>query len=476
MLEMPIRRVLIVPGIAMWLLPTAVFAQNAPLASMLPELLGNTITLLPSNLPDQPNHIAHFKPGPDQLVVPTQVNQALLTLLSTYPVGTPSGGFTYTFDPALGTLTRTSESFGPSFAERALTAGRGKASVGFGYQHAAYDTFEGLNLRQRGTDGITFYIPHTDCCSPGTAQASTPDGSRTSPPFEGDLIEAQLALRLTTDTSVVFANYGVSNQLDIGVAVPFVRVALDASVLASIQRLATVQDPSVHSFEGSDPNERLFRMSGVASGLGDIMLRAKYAFTPARALGLAAAVEARVPTGDESNLLGTGGVQTRILGIASLNRGPVSPHLNVGYTFSSDGSLPGATLSDEISATAGFDAAVSPRLTMSFDVLSRTLLDAGRMRLSEKTFEYALAGTGSGGGGGGGGGGSGRPPAVAETQKTTRTELQFVPGDLHLYLGAAGIRFSPWRTILVTANLLFPLTEAGLRDRVTPVIGVDYVF
>lgn len=93
-------------------------SQNAPLASILPELLGNTITLLPSNLPDQPNHIAHFQPGPDQLVVPTQVNQALLTLLSTYPVGTPSGGFTYTFDPALGTLTRTSESFGPSFAER----------------------------------------------------------------------------------------------------------------------------------------------------------------------------------------------------------------------------------------------------------------------------------------------------------------------------------------------------------------------
>jgi hypothetical protein len=102
MFDMPIRRVLIVPGVAMCLLPTAGFAQNAPLASILPELLGNTITLLPSNLPDQPNHVAHFKPGPDQLVVPTQVNQALLTLLSTYPVGTPSGGFTYTFDPALG--------------------------------------------------------------------------------------------------------------------------------------------------------------------------------------------------------------------------------------------------------------------------------------------------------------------------------------------------------------------------------------
>ena len=359
-----------------------------------------------------------------------------------------------------------------------MTAGRGKVSVGFGYQHAAYDTFEGLNLRQRGEGGITFYIPHTDCCSPGTAQASTPDGSRTTPPFEGDLIEAQLALRLTSDTSIVFANYGVTNRLDIGVAVPFVRVALDASVLASLQRLSTAQDPSVHAFEGSDPDERLFRMSGVASGLGDIMLRAKYAFNPGQAVGLAAAVEARVPTGDESNLLGTGGVQTRIFGIASLNRGPLSPHVNVGLHVFERRLAAWRHAAGTKSRRRPASTSPSIRgMTMSFDVLSRTLRDAGRMRLSEKTFEYAVAGDRN------------RwrwrrwrrgrrtaPEPSQRRRQTTRTELRFVPGDLRLYLGAAGVRFSPWRTILVTANLLFPLTEAGLRDRVTPVLGVDYVF
>ena len=458
--------------------------QTSPLASILPELLGNTITLLPSNLPDQPNHVAHFQPGHDQLQVPAQVNQALVTLLSTYPLGSPSGGFTYTFDPALGTLTRSSNSFGPSFAERALTTGRGKTSLGFGYQHAAYDTFEGLNLRQRGETedgtprGVTFYVRHTDCCSRGSAQQAQPDGSNLTPPFEGDLVKAALVLDLVTDTSVAFATYGVSDRLDIGVAVPFVRVKLDASVLAQVERLATSLDPTVHAFEGADPDEKVYRLSGVASGLGDIVVRGKYAFTEANPVGLAAAVEARLPTGDESNLLGTGGVQTKIFGIASFHRGPVSPHVNVGYTFSSDGALPDAIVRDEIGMTVGFDATLSPRLTFAFDVLGRTLLDAGRMRLADKTFEYATAGAGGGGpGGGGGGGGGGTPqPPVVQTQTTTRTELQFTPGNLQLYLGAAGVRFSPWRTVLVSANLLFPLTRAGLRDRVTPVIGVDYVF
>jgi len=122
-------------------LPSTLHAQGTPLSQILPVLLGNTITLQPSNLADQPNHVAHFQPGFDQLQVPARVNESVLTLLSSYPIGTPGGGFTYVFDPALGSLSRSSDTFGPSFAERALTTGRGKVSVGFGYQRATYDTF-----------------------------------------------------------------------------------------------------------------------------------------------------------------------------------------------------------------------------------------------------------------------------------------------------------------------------------------------
>jgi hypothetical protein len=232
----------------------------------------------------------------------------------------------------LGSLTRAARGFGPSFAERALTSGRGKVSVGFGYQHAAYDTFEGLNLRQRGTDGITFYIPHADCCSPGAAQASTPDNSRLTPPFEGDLIEAQLSLRLATDSSILFANYGVSNRLDIGVAVPFVRSRARRQRAGQHSAALDCARSTLHAF-GANPDQRPFRMSGVASGLGDIMLRAKCSFTPGRAAGLAAAVEARVPTGDEATCSARRGAGSHpwLLPRSIAAR---STHFNAGYTFS----------------------------------------------------------------------------------------------------------------------------------------------
>ena len=162
--------------------------------------------------------------------------------------------------------------------------------------------------------------------------------------------------------------------------------------------------------------------------------------------------------------------------IASFATGPLAPHVNVGYTFSSEGALPGVTLSDEITSALGFDLTLSPRATLAFDVLSRTLLDAGRMREVEKTFQFTVGGTGTGGGGGGGGGGSGGGVRPDTVQTTVRRELQFQSGNLDLFLGAAGLRFNPWRTLLVSLNLLFPLSEAGLRDRVTPVIGIDFAF
>jgi len=47
--------------------------------------------------------------------------------------------------------------------------------------------------------------------------------------------------------------------------------------------------------------------------------------------------------------------------------------------------------------------------------------------------------------------------------------------DLQLLLGTAGVKFNPKGNLLVSASVLFPLTNAGLRSRVTTMIGVDYV-
>jgi len=65
-----------------------------------------------------------------------------------------------------------------------------------------------------------------------------------------------------------------------------------------------------------------------------------------------AAVDLRLPTGNEEDLLGTGGVQAKMLLIASTEPGRVAQHLNIGYTVA-QGHVAGSPLGLPASADAG---------------------------------------------------------------------------------------------------------------------------
>jgi hypothetical protein len=42
--------------------------------------------------------------------------------------------------------------------------------------------------------------------------------------------------------------------------------------------------------------------------------------------------------------------------------------------------------------------------------------------------------------------------------------------------GAVGAKVNVGSTFLLSVNLLFALTEEGLRDDIVPIVGFDYVF
>jgi hypothetical protein len=480
-----------VAATAAMLTPSSALAQDARLANLLSDLILREIVLqsppVPPGVPGIPEgftHLAHFSPiEANELSNPVvgivqSFNTQIATQFSTFPLGSSTGGLTYIFDESLGTFRRGSTSFGPSFAERALTIGRGRFNAGATFQRTSYDTFEGRRL----DDGsIKFYLRHQDCCSvtatdqaPGFALTTQPNGTRLNPPFEGDLIEATLSLEATTNTTALFANYGATDRWDIGVVVPFVDVNLEATVQARVLRTVTAVAPAVHAFDPANPDaERVVRRSGQAFGIGDVVLRSKYHFLRVAGGGLAAAVDVRLPTGDEEQLLGAGGVQAKLLLIASAEHGRFGQHVNVGYTAAegtSPGSVAGLTsapLPDEINYSGGVEFVASPRLTLIADVVGRTLQGAGRLDVISKPFEYNMpVATGSGCGG------------IPIGTCTTISLDEFNPrqGNLTLLLGTAGLKFNPGGNWLISGNVLFPLTDAGLRSRRTIAVGVDYAF
>jgi hypothetical protein len=471
---------------------TSARAQTPRLSQLLPELILRDITLdsppIPAGVPGTPEgftHTAHFSPleahelNNPVVGIVQSFNTQMATQFSTFPLGSSSGGLSYVFDENVGTFRRASSSFGPLFGERALTIGKRKLSAGFNYQRTSYTTFEGQDL----DDGsIKFYLRHEDCCNvvlisqaPGFVLTLQPNGTRLNPPLEGDLIEAALSMKATTNTTALFVNYGITNRWDVGVALPIVRVNLDASVTARVIRFATAVAPDVHTFQiGNGNATRTVRSSGHATGLGDIVLRTKYRFLPVAGGGLAAGVDLRLPTGDEEELLGTGGVQAKFLLIASSERGRFAQHVNIGFT-AAQGDVPGTvpglsatSVPNELNYSGGVEIVAHPKVTVMGDVIGRTLRGGGRLEMTTKSFEYTSFSTTPGPGC------NIFPTAVCGTFNAD----EFTPraGNLTLVLGTGGIKYNPVGNLLISGSVLFPLTDAGLRSRLTTIVGLDYAF
>jgi hypothetical protein len=390
------------------------------------------------------SHEAHFRSQENAQQILRQLNAGIATQISTFPIGSSSGGFTYTFDESLGVYNRTTQSFGPIFTERPFTLGKGKFSFAVNYQHGTWDRFEGQDLEE---GDIKLYLTHED---------TNRDGDNLALWFEGDIIRADLSVDLKTDTTVFAASYGVAERLDVGIAVPIQHVDLGATILTSVEPLATSMDPTViHQFEGGS-TVNTYREGGSATGIGDVLVRGKWNFSRAERASFALGADLRLPTGKEEDLLGAGATQVKPYLVFGGGAGRFSPRASFGYTFSSGGSDYTGDLPDELNYTAGFDLAPHPRVTLTADFIGRTLLDAQRLVIEETTFRYQ--------------------PRGQAVQQTTRATPSATTGDMGLYLAAVGLKVNPAGRLLLVANVLISIGDGGLQDRVTPVFGIDYSF
>src|SRR2546430_4743791 len=72
--------------------------------------------------------------------------------------------------------------------------------------------------------------------------------------------------------------------------------------------------------------------SASAIGLADIVLRTKYTLFADHGSGIAGAIDVRLPTGRQENLLGAGAASLKFTGIGSIENGPATLHVNGGDT------------------------------------------------------------------------------------------------------------------------------------------------
>jgi hypothetical protein len=206
--------------------------------------------------------------------------------LSTLPITSPATGFTYRLEPTIGSDMRSSSSFGPFFLQRSLTIGRNQTSIDVSYQTAHFTRLDGRALRD------------------GTLVATASRLRGESLPFDLE----QLSLELDARTFTASATHGLTDRIDLTVAVPLVSLALKGARTDIYRDLPSLQATA----------------DATASGLGDILVGGKYNVWRRGGSGVAVGADVRLPTGDEQNLLGTGKVSVAPRLIASLDRDRVA--------------------------------------------------------------------------------------------------------------------------------------------------------
>jgi hypothetical protein len=362
------------------------------------------------------------------------------------------GGFTYQFDPALGVFSRTTESFGPVFANRAETTGRRKITLNASFSHHTFDEADGLNLREGDVKPVLF----------------TPVLTNLGPGFLFDVLEVRDSIR--ADVYTIGAVYGVTDRIDVGLVIPILNVKVKERVreigfFVCEASLTVCSDPVV-------TNQNFRSNSAEQTGLGDIVLRGKWNFLQipqiwGGRMGMATQLDVKLPTGDDGDRraftdparfarnvditqdnitnqqfglgdppLGTGIVRVRPQIVASGSWFGLAPHVNVGFEL---GKTTGVT--NDFVYEAGLDYTVFKRVTLSADLLGRHALDVDRTRV-RNLFDQDFG----------------------KKANPDNFTLSF------------GLKANPIGTLLVFVNFLVPIDNTGIRDDVTPTFGVEWSF
>jgi hypothetical protein len=420
-------------------------AQTRPstLATLFEDIYGPDGLIVNSDdvLLDGRTHSAHFNSAFQSDF--RLFNIALTSQLAAVPLPSPASGFTYEFNPATGTFVRSARSFGPILTDRAETIGRGRLAFGFNYQYFSYDRLDGVELAS---------VPAVF-----THDGFELGGGRT------DVVSTTNTIVATVAQSSAALTYGLTDRLDLSLAVPVIHTRLSLLSNARIFRVGTGDVTDIHYFE--DPNAfggfgstRQFYSEASAGGIGDLVVRAKGTILRERARALAVGVNARLPTGDEENLLGAGALGVEPFAAFSTAFGPAAPHINVAYQWNGDSLLAGevregtkGNLPDQFSYAVGTDVSVTDKFSVVVDLIGRRIIDSPRL------FERNFAAMG---------------PAGA----VTLPDLTFERLSYWTSTGAVGFKLNVAAQLLVAFNLRFSLTDAGLTDRVAPLLGFEYSF
>ena len=255
-----------------------------------------------------------------------------------------------------------------------------------------------------------------------------------------------LTLKVSTDTVGFFLNYGLTDRLDVGLALPLVTVDMAASL-----RFIFVNRQGRRSARPT----RSVRAAAASRVSATSSRGAKYNVFKQAGGGAAVGLDLRLPTGDEDNLhrdrRHAGEDLRYLLGGVRAFQSACQLRLHVLAGQRRDSRLDSVLFEppSEVNYTFGVDFAIRPRLTVAVDIVGRSLARYLPARAVGDPF--------------------GLGTAFEEFERVGQDDAQH---------GADVVRREVQRLRQSAGHgqRAVPTTKGGLRDKFTPVIGMDYSF
>ena len=257
------------------------------------------------------------------------LNSELNSEKGSFPVSSTGGGFTFQYDSELEVFTRTTDSLGPIFAERATTLGEKKINFGFSYTYIDYSKLQGKDLHN--LKSIVFLDQKQK---------------------DKNLLQLDFDVNVKSNLFSFYGTYGITDRWDISVLVPVLQVQFDVDSTARILNRTREKGQGGkilgYSFDSGETIGD--SVSGASTGIGDIFLRSKYNLFTSEWIDFTPALDVKLQTGNEDELLGTGRTSIKPFLVFSKSITRFTPHFNVGYEFNS-----GSEGQDRIVYTTGAD-------------------------------------------------------------------------------------------------------------------------
>jgi len=348
--------------------------------------------------------------------------------ISQIPLASPASGIIFTIDPTLHVPVPSDQSLGPILTQRAETIGRHKLYVAATYQYFLLQDVDGHGLKSLP---VTFLL-----------------SSNNSPSNPDTAVFANSRIDLKVHQWVGYLTYGVTDRIDVSVAVPLLRVNMR---FTTNEQLFNNNGGFIQNFANSQAEE--------ATGIGDVVLAVKATLWKMKHGGLALGGEFRLPSGDAQNFLGSGTIGVKPFAAFTYS-GRVSPHFNVGYQANGNTDLVVTSagnkggLPNRLIYSGGADWRLTRRLTIAADVLAQRVFQAPEAKIVQNFAPFPRANPGF----------QISPTTVSSSGTYNRTD------------GSIGLKLKPFGKLLVTGNLLVKLDQGGLRSRLAPLAGVSYTF